>query len=632
MSEWLYQYWFFCFKTAKHWGKGPTAWTAELLNFDSFSPRTQHSLPGTPQEPLHDNAEDAESLNAPSDLCRWFVHVRSDWPAYEEIPDEEDVQHPMGQNPDDEATWRPWQNDQLEPQLPTRLRDALEHNDFSPTPAASLPVAIPVIARAAKRSPDELLVESLGFSIISRNRMQVQDITRQMRQKKMEYVSIHPLHMAIAYLDGHKACCDIFATLASTLTGPGLRESFINELGHTVWDSMMISILKSHSSAKPFIVDEAWKDTERFPGEEIDICGRWDADSPALRHLLASGNPSIPSSWKHKFCHTSVQAICHCITMMFHLRPYAVLSEAPSGLYIRRCFHCGLKLQLQTLHSLVVTAYHLANNSCQDEDLFGILACLLCFITRDLDLGKAEVISVTSLMEVDGPEGECDHEKLTAAGLAEKISSHHTVHAWNKTVQTGWAVFCGVLRICEDAADAYAKAEEEYDEDEEDYEAMDIDSRSDQVCDTPNTSETRAGYFCSVHDDLEEGFKAVPLSFRERPDLASLWAAIQAELLIHRRLYDHMSWTSANFSMEMLRDQLSKNMPLSVGYLDEGLLNSYCPCGRFDNGRLAILSDVIDPDIDAQDSNPVTKLIKIDCKDARSRTTYGAFFLEEHDY
>jgi hypothetical protein len=619
MSEWLYQYWFFCFKTVKHWGKGPTAWTAELLNFDSFSPRTQHSLPGTPQEPLHDNAEDAESLNTPSDLCRWFVHVRGDWPDYEEISDEEDVQHRMGQNPDDEATWRPWQKDQLEPQLPTRLRDALEHNDFSPTLTASLPVAIPVIARAAKRSPDELLVESLGFSIISRNRMQVQDITRQMRQKKMEYVSIHPLHMAIAYLDGSKACCDIFAELASNLTALQLREAFVDEVGHTVWDNLMISILKSHSSAKPFIVDEAWKDTERFPGEEIDICGRWDADSPFLRHLLASGNPSIPFSWKHKFCHTSIQAICHCITMMFHTNPHPVLYKAPSGLYIRRCFHCGLKFQLRTLHSLVVTAYHLANNSCQDEDLFGILACLLCFITGDLDLREAEVISVTALMGVDGPEDECDHEQLTAAGLAEKISSHHTVHAWNKTVQTGWAVFCGVMRLSEDAAGAYARAE-----DEEDYDAMDIDSGSGQVCNTQNISEIRAGYSCSKHDYPEEGYEAVPFCYRERPDLASLWAAIQAELVIYRRLNDSMNWTSANFSMETLQDQLSNNVPLSVGYLDEALLEAFCPCGRFDGGPLAILSDVVDPDIDTG-PNPANKLITIDCKDARSRTTYGTF-------
>jgi hypothetical protein len=624
MSEWLYQYWFFCFKTAKHWGKGPTAWTAELLNFDSFSPRTQHGLTGTPQEPLHDNAEDAESLNTPSDLCQWFVHVRVTWPDYDEILDEEDVQHPMNQDPDDEATWRPWQNDQLEPELPTRLRDALEHNDFSPTPTASLPVAIPVIARAAKRSPDELLLESLGFSIISRNLPQVRDIACKVKNNQIAHLSIYPLHMAIAYLDGSKACCDIFAALVQGLAARQLRETFVNELGHTVWDSLMISILKSHSSAKPSIVDEAWKETERFPGEEVDICGRWDADSPITRHLLASGIPSVPFTWKHKFCHTSVQAICHCITMMFHLRPNPVLHEAPSGLYIRRCFQCGLKLQSQTLHSLVITAYHLANNSCQDEDLFGLLACLLCFIACNVDLRKTAIVSVTSLMEADVLEGECDHEELTAADLAEKISLYPRVHAWSETVQSGWAVFCGILRLSEDAYTNFTAEEREEDE------LMDVGSPSDVVRHTQDEDGSRVADSCPEHNLVRTGEEAVTC-FLMRPDLASLWAATQAELLIHRRLYNNMSWTSAKFSMEALRDQLSKNVPLSVGFLDDKLLQPHCPCGRFNDKHLAILSDVIDPDMDA-DPNPVTKLVKIDCKDAWSRTTYGDLFLDEHDY
>jgi hypothetical protein len=617
MSEWLYQYWFFCFKTAKHWGKGPTAWTAELLSFDRYTSCTQQSLPGTPQEPLHNTAEDSGSLHTPTDLCRWFIHIRASWPRYEPILDEEVVQPPMGQDPDDESNWVPWPKDQQEPQLSARLRNALEHNDFSPTPTTSLPVAIPVIARAAERSPDELLLEALGFSIMSRNLEQVNATMAKILDLDIEYLSIYPLHMATTYLDGSKTCCDILSLLAKDLDGPQLREFFVNELGHTVWDTLMISIIKSHSSTRPVTVDETWKETKRFPGEETDICGRWDADSPAVRQLLATGSPSTPFEWKHKFCHTSIQAICHCITMMFHINPNPVLHEAPSGLYIRRCFHCGLKLQPQTLHSLVITAYHLANNSCKGEDLFGILACLLCFIACDVDLRKPAVVSVTSLMETDALEGECDHEELTAAGLAEKISSRSNVHAWSETVQSGWVVFCGVLRLSENV---YTKAKVEEEDD-----AMDIASISDEVRDTHERT------YCFSHNDPRQDEENVPTCFRMRPDLASLWAATQAELLIHRRLYDHMSWTSTKFSIERLRDQLSRNVPLSAGYLDEALLQSYCPCGRFNGRRLVILSDVIDPDIDT-DPNPVTKLIKIDCKDASSRTTYGGLFLEEHDF
>jgi hypothetical protein len=341
-----------------------------------------------------------------------------------------------------------------------------------------------------------------------------------------------------------------------------------------------------------------------------------------VRHLLASGRSSTPFAWKHKFCHTSTQAICHCITMMFHLLPYPLLHEAPSGLYTRRCFHCGLKLQLHTLHCLVITAYHLANGSCQDEDLFGILACLLCLIACDIDPRKRAIISVTALMETDALEDECEHGELTAADLAEKIASHPNIHDWNETIQSGWAVFCGVLRLSEDA---YTKAKAW-----EDDELMDIDSHFDDVHDIQDHGGIQGVQPCSMHVRNDEKYEA-QLCFRVRPDLASLWAALQAELVIHRRLSHNMSWTSTNFSMETLRDQLAKNVPLSVGYLDKALLQPHCPCGKFDDGPLAILSDVIDPDIDT-DLNPDTKLIKVDCKEAWPRSTYGAFFLEEHEY
>jgi hypothetical protein len=651
MSDWLYQYWFFSFKTAKHWGKGPTSWTAELLNFDRFSSHNQRSLPGTPRERVRNDSENTEPPLTPTDLCRWFIHVRADWPYYDEIPGEENVQHSRDQNPDDEATWRPWLEDQQLPQLATRLRNALEHNDFSPTPTSSLPVAIPVIARAAERAPKELLLEALGFSIMSRNQDQVQDTITKMREHNIDYLSLYPLHMAADYLDGSKTCCDIVSSIVWHLAGQALqqlRETFINELGHTVWDHLMISILKSHSSARPSIVNEAWKDSDRFPGEEVDICGRWDADSPAVRRLLSSGRSSTPFAWKHKFCHTSTQAICHYITMVFNILPSSLFYETPSGLYTRRCFHCGVKLQLHALHCLVITAYHLANGSCQDEDLFGILACLLCFVACGLDLRKRAIISVTALMEADTLEDECEHRELTAADLAEKIALHPNTRDWNETIQSGWAVICGVLRLCEDA-DTRAVAEESdslmrveptsnrgcdpwYErEGEKNDENMEIDSRPAEVCDGQMDIGTRTRYSCSIHDEPGDEYEAGPLCFRVQPDLASLWAATQAELLIHRRLKESKRWTSVNFSMETLRDQLANSMPLSVGYHDKALLKPHCPCGRFECGPLAVLSDVIDPDIDT-DPNPDTKLIKVDCKDAWPRSTYGAFFLEEHQY
>jgi hypothetical protein len=447
---------------------------------------------------------------------------------------------------------------------------------------------------------------------MSRNYDQVRAIIRKMSDRDIEYTSGYPLHMAISYLDGSNHCCNILSLLVGSLTVPQLRKAFVNELGHTVWDSLMISILKSHSSTRPVILNETWKETSRFPGEEVDICGRWDADSPVLRHLFASGGSSTPSSWKHKFCHTSAQTICHCIMRMYNVGHQPVLWDAPSGLYLRRCSQCDTELRLETFHSLVMTAYHLANNSRQGEDLFGMLACLLCFIACHEAPQKAASVSVAALMDGDPLEGECDHEKLTAAGLAEKISLHPTSRTWDETVQSGWKVFCGVLRLCENAENyAHAKAEEK-------SELVSIDLRSHAVCRSYYMQKIM-GCFCSKYGFPGHNYEAVPVAFRARPDLASLWAAAQAEILIHRRTCCHLGWTSLNFSMRKLQDQLSRNVSLSTGYIDRALLKPHCPCGMFNCKDPPNLADVLDSNI-GTGPNPLTKLV--DSARRRSYTTY----------
>lgn len=183
--------------------------------------------------------------------------------------------------------------------------------------------------------------------------------------------------IATSYLDGARTCCNMFGIVSTYFSGARMTEVYVNELGHTIIDNLLISILKSHSSAKPFVVDQAWKDNPRFCGEEVDICGRWDADSPCVRQQYANGNPTTPIDWKHKFCHTSIQTIRHCLIALFKRAPKRLVRETVSGLYVHRCFDCGVKLQSHVLHSLVITAYHLPSKGCQDEDMFGMLACLL---------------------------------------------------------------------------------------------------------------------------------------------------------------------------------------------------------------------------------------------------------------
>jgi hypothetical protein len=157
---------------------------------------------------------------------------------------------------------------------------------------------------------------------------------------------------------------------------------------------------------------------------------------------------------------------------VFQNSPERLIRETASGLYVHRCFDCGMKLQLQTLHSLVITAYHLASKGCQDEDMFGMLAYLLCLVSRGLDPQQKANVSVNVLLENDAIV-ECDHEHLTAAELAERVSASSEMGSWSTEVRSGWAVFCGVLSLCERnypklrTNDSNEEYHEEHHEDEE---------------------------------------------------------------------------------------------------------------------------------------------------------------------
>ncbi|CAN9286511.1 unnamed protein product [Alternaria alternata] len=113
----------------------------------------------------------------PSDLCRWYIHTRSQ--SYEGIEEDEfepsdfdqpDLDQPDLDQPDpdqfdfdDDATWPSWSLDEQQTSLHAHLRNALEHNEFSTTPTTDLPVAIPELAKAAdEERSNELLLESLG--------------------------------------------------------------------------------------------------------------------------------------------------------------------------------------------------------------------------------------------------------------------------------------------------------------------------------------------------------------------------------------------------------------------------------------------------------------------------------------
>src|SRR5262249_32889318 len=147
---------------------------------------------------------------------------------------------------------------------------------------------------------------------------------------------------------------------------------------------------------------------------EVDICGRWDATSTHYRDHLSTGSPRVPFSWKHKFCHTSIQTVTHCISILTsHLRE-------PSGLFLKWCAYCGMKLQLLPLHALVLTAFHLGNSGCPGEDLFGVVACLFALLDAGLNASATAEVSLPAVFTTSN-EDSCNHEELSPAQFALRI-------------------------------------------------------------------------------------------------------------------------------------------------------------------------------------------------------------------
>lgn len=456
-----------------------------------------------------------------------------------------------------------------------KLSASLESNDFSSVKVVDLPIAVDQVSRAARHSPKELLEEALGFSIMSRNNGLMRDLLDRILVTKngLALSGLYPFHLAVTYLDGSKTCCGILDDLQEH-DPQALRKLYVNDLGHTVLDQLMIAILKVHTSCLPRVVDVVFKKEKRFEGEEVDICGRWDADSDCVRRLLANGRSTIPFEWKHMFCHTSIQTICHCIGTVFG--PYwSPDINTPSGLFTRHCLHCGLKLQVLPLHTLMLVGLHLSRSGCENENLFGILACLLCLLSNGANPLLKANISVQDLLD-NGQIDDCTHEELNPAELAEKALS--TLQStWSKGLNTGWQVICKVLRYSE--AEWKAKSSERCSTsnergDDDHFNEFITYAETDMSTDEEASLEHHLPTPC--HDDeMHSHF------FGASKLLASLWAAVQTELLTYRRLEEGDEWISRYFNMHTLNEGLVDRGKVDVALVQNGMLKPFCDCGLF---------------------------------------------------
>lgn len=466
MSTWLYQFWLFSFKTAKYWGQGPRDWVADMLGFGRNGieifpiPSSHHSSSNKAGCSPHEQLSGTTELNittpasVPSPLCRWTIHVVGR--AYEGLPDPPLLEHGM-MDPTDPETYQQWPQEWTILSHSEKMRNALESNDFSHIPTDQLPAAIPEALQVAKRNPRDFARESLGFAIMSRNSEMVSDLlhltlnTPRLENADLEIMleGIDVFHLATSYLDGSKTCCEIVNLISSCVP---LGKHYTNDLGHTVLDSLMITIVKGHSSCAPDQLDDAFKGQNRFAGEEVDICGRWDADSDCIRELLAKDIHHIPFQWKHKFCHTSIQAICHSIITIWGAESAPDINTR-SGLFVRRCSQpdCGLKMQMTPLHALVLVMLQLSSHGGEEEDLFGAVAVLLCLLRYGANPSLRSVLSITSLIGADPSDNcsreldRCEHEAIDPLQLASAIYSLRNTE-WTERVRLGWRTCCEILR------------------------------------------------------------------------------------------------------------------------------------------------------------------------------------------
>lgn len=561
MSEWLYQFWFFSFKTAKCWGRGPKEWDAAILQLEHFPtistmPQLSASSSASRSEPeaaIYQHA--LETIVKPSPLCRWSIHYYG--AEYEPIQSRSPSPDPSP-DPLDEGSWRQWPTSDRQSTYQERLINGLESNRFSNIDDKTLPIAIPQVVKALRKSKDELLEECLGFAIIARNSVLLDKITSQLEESSDPRVEdkvheLNPLHLAATYLDGSKSCCLLMRTLLfgsflDEFRKPIYRPSDLNNVGHTVFDNLMITVLKAHTSIPPGAVDDNFRNEKRFPGEDLDVCGRWDADSDCVRQLLATGSPCIPIFWKHKFCHTSIQAITHCIEVLYDysagICETVPLSEVPSGLFLKRCFSCGLKMHLLPLHSIVLTALGLARFGKKDEDLFGIVAVLLYVLSKGADPRQTVELSISALLSTDEApvldEPVCDHTQLTPGQLASQISPAIT-QDWSYTTRTGWGIFCYILERSENI-----------------WRTQDMPARG--KCDRSHPYRQR-------------------LCFGVDPVLSLLYAAVRTEVLTYRRLKEGDPWISPHFNMHNLLEGLKDSDQVRIDLVQREMMNPVCTCG-----------------------------------------------------
>lgn len=450
------------------------------------------------------------------------------------------------------------------PSLQQLMYQSIVSSDFTTGSKTQLPIAIGTVIESMNCHPSSLQADAWKFAIISGNIKLISRLHKDAGGTAPSGVDdIFPFHLAAAHLNAPIHCCGPYRALNLSLGHDYAYKHNVNDVGHTILDALSVSILRSHTHISPELVSRDFNPPNQFPGEETDICGRWDALNPVVRGLFREGQFRIPAKWKHAFCHTSVQAICHSIITVFG-SPVPPDIDHVSGLFVRRCTACGLDLKLKPLHTAVITSFYLAHLGMEGETLFGALAVVVCLLALGADASLKATVSVEEILG-HSQDGQCLHTSMTAADLMRSVPASVTM-SWSQDCQTGWVCLREVLAL----------AEHHGTEKHELHKKRSGSSRRDENF-KANSEDASHKITCllkwQIHDDL------LNLPCIE-PRIGTLWALIQAEFRTYRRLREGDPWLSGDFLMHAVKTWLQGGtkdllMPLTQG----NLLNSFSRCG-----------------------------------------------------
>jgi hypothetical protein len=255
---------------ARNWGSR-LADDHSVVNTIHLPQNRPIGMPSNYSSPSAESPDQADAFKTPTQLCNWAIH----------IPLTLDYSH-IGSVPPPQA--QPTANG-----FQDELRETLLCNSFTKSSLEDLPLSHDIIRDTINNDPKILEVDTWKFAIMAGNPALLEQLYLEKRECPYELDNIHPIHLAASLLYGGNACCEVFETLCDILGPEYAFYHNIDDYGHTILDTLIVSILRSHTKIEPAAVSYSFRSLNRFPGEEVDICGRWSPDTLSVRHLFQRG-------------------------------------------------------------------------------------------------------------------------------------------------------------------------------------------------------------------------------------------------------------------------------------------------------------------------------------------------------